>query len=161
MKNSLSTKGFSLIEVVVGSSVCVIILLSLMGTFALQFKLAVANTSKIQAALLEEEGLEAARILRDNGWASNIATLATSTKFYITFDGTTWKATSTKQIIDSTFERSLMIQDVYRNGSKDIVTSGGTYDPDIKKITASVAWLQSGATTTKTLSTYLTNIFNN
>lgn len=119
------------------------------------------NTSKIQAAYLAEEGLEAVRLMRDQSWDNNIATVPTGNEFYLYYDGTGWSATSTSLLIDGYFERVVVLRDVRRDNSQRIVDSGGSVDPNIKKVTVSVSWNSRGATTTRAISTYLANVFNN
>jgi Tfp pilus assembly protein PilV len=154
-------RGFSMIEALIASSICLMVFLGVAIAFRMTVKAAFNNTARLQAAYLEEEGQEAVRILRDNGWTTNIASHSSGTTFYLTWDGSTWNATSTKTYVDSFFERSVVLNDVYRNSSQDIVTNGGTLDPKTKKATVSVLWRENGATTTRSLATYLTNIFNN
>lgn len=161
MNKQIYKKGFTLVEIVVGVAICLIVLIGLMNAFTITLKLSLANTSKIQASFLEEEGLEAARILRDNGWTANIATLTPDTTYYLAYNNNTWQTTSTNSYIDSFFERKIVTSNVNRDSNQNIVSSGGTLDPNIRKITISVSWLSGGATTTKSISTYLTNVFNN
>ncbi|MFA6536660.1 MAG: prepilin-type N-terminal cleavage/methylation domain-containing protein [Candidatus Paceibacterota bacterium] len=153
------SRGFSLLEIVIATAILATVLLGSVGALTLAIKIASANTAKIQAAYLAEEGVEAVRILRDNGWAANIASQASP--FYLSFNGTTWQATSVNQYVDGIFERKVTLSSIYRDGSKKIVWSGGTLDTNAKKITVEVSWLSAGATTTKSISTILANIFNN
>ncbi len=154
-------RGSILIEGVVAAGLALTVIMGAIASFSYLYRLAINNTASTQAAFLEEEGLEAARILRDNGWAANIASQTSGAKVYLHFNGTTWVATSTNIYIDRTFERTIIFADVYRDGNKVIVSSGGTIDPQTKKVTASVAWSARGVTTTRSLSTYLANVFNN
>src|SRR3989344_5170826 len=52
------------------------------------------------------------------------------------------------------------LDDVYRHGGEDI-TESGTLDPDTKKVTVSVSWRAQSGTSTRSLSIYMTNMFNN
>ncbi|HEY4516604.1 MAG TPA: hypothetical protein VJG64_01515 [Candidatus Paceibacterota bacterium] len=153
--------GFVLIEALVASAIVAVVLAGVIGALLLTLRAALGNNAKVQSAFLAEEGLEAVRILRDDSWSANIATHSSGVDFYLAFDGTTWRATSTNAFIDNTFERAVVLEDVYRDGSHDITESGGTLDNNTKKITVSVSLLDHGATTTRALSTYLTNMFNN
>jgi len=153
--------GFALIEALVASAVIALVLAGVVAALLLTLRSALGNTASVQSAFLAQEGIEALRILRDNGWSANIASHPSGVNFYLVFDGTTWQATTTNRSIDGTFERSAALADVYRNGNEDIVQSGGTLDPNTKKVTVSVSWREGGATTTRSLSAYLTNMFNN
>jgi len=113
----------------------------------------------VQASLLLEEGLETARFLRDASWA-NVSVPATGTTYYLTWSGTNWATSTTANVyVDGRFERTLRLDDVYRDGSDDIVPSGGTLDVGTRKATVTVSWWDRTATSTRTISTYLTNIF--
>ena len=98
--------------------------------------------------------------MRDNGWTANIASQTASSTFYISFNGSTWVSTASNTYIDGTFERSVVLYDVYRDGGEDI-TESGTLDPDTKKVTVSVSWRAQSGTSTRSLSIYMTNMFNN
>jgi len=155
------TRGSLLIEAVVAAAIALIVLTGVIGTFSYLLRASASNKQNVQAAFLEEEGLEAARILRDGGWTANIASHTSGTPFYLVFATSTWAATSTDTFVDGVFERKVTLADVYRDSNKNIVANGGTLDPAIKLVTVSVSWLSRGATTTHTLSTYLANVFNN
>ena len=161
MKKHNYKKGSLLIEAVVSVSVALLMLLAIIGTFSLTLRSAIVNSDRAQAAYLEEEGLEIIRILRDDSWNGNIASHSSGTNFYLGFNGTTWKATTTDTYIDNIFERKAVLTDVYRDNNQNIVSSGGTLDTKTKKATISVSWSSAVGTTTKSISTYFTNIFNN
>jgi len=165
MQHPARHRGFSLVEAVIASAICISVLIGVTGAFTLAMRSSLGNTQRMQASFLEEEGLEAVRILRDNGWAANIASLSVNTTYYLAYDSaaSTWKATTTAQLIDGTFTRSFSIYSVNRDGSQNIVVSGGSNHADTKKVTVTVTWRQreGSATSSHSLSTYLTNIFNN
>ncbi len=150
-------RGVGLIEVVVGVGIFVMIIVSLLGAhrFLVRFSGTTSQTAK--AYYLLEEGMEVARILRDANWET-FSGLTSGTPYYLRFSGNTWEATTTPTIIDGTFYRTLTLTDTYRDGNDDIAASG-TLDPDTYLVTATVSWTRGGASTTKALSGYLTNVF--
>jgi len=152
-------QGFTLIEVVITASVFLVVILGVAGSFSSAVRTSIQNVDKVKASFLGEEGLEAVRLLRDSSWTGNIADKTSGAPFYLHFDGVSWTATSTNVLIDEVFERSIVFSDVYRDSSQNIVSTGGTLDPDIKKVTTLISWSYKGATTTRSLSTYLSNIF--
>ncbi len=159
-----SQKGVTLVEAMVGIAIITFVFLSLVGGYDrfLAAELDVQPTTK--AFYLAEEGIEAVKSIRDNSWSTRILTLSTTTTYYLNFSTTTatWTATTTQSTIDSYFYRTLTIADLQRNSStKDIVTSGGVYDPDTKKITVTVSWRNANATSSKSVTTYITNLFSN
>lgn len=158
--NSAKSEGFGLLEVVIGVTIISVSLFSLI--IVLQSAMVIINesTKDIQASFLLEEGVESVRVMRDSGWTSNIAGLATSTSYYFDFNGSTWLVTTSNIYIDGLFERSFVIDDVYRDVNDDIAISG-TLDANTKKVTVYIAWSTKSGTTTKNIATYLTNLFDN
>ncbi len=114
--------------------------------------------NNVQAAYIAEEGLEAMTFMRDNGWTAKIAPLSTSSVYYLAFSNNTWVATTAIQYIDTTIVRTIELDEVKRDGTGEIVTTGGTADPDTRLVTVNVNYFQGHATTTRTMSTYLTNL---
>jgi Tfp pilus assembly protein PilV len=154
-------KGFALVEAVISISILALVLTVLGVVGSSLLKSSLDNNARVQAAYLSEEGLEATRLIRDQGWTANIAPYASGSNFYLHFDGSSWNATSTNIFIDNTFERKVTLTEVRRDSSQHIVSSGGTVDPNIKKVTVSVSWNSRGATSTRSVSTYLANVFDN
>lgn len=161
MKQSFS-RGIELIEVAIGASIILIGVLALISTYNTYVSFSVANSKNIQAALLVNEGFEAVKFIRDSGWNSKIASLSLNTAYYLNWNGTTWTLTTTPQpFIDTIFWRTLTFSSVNRDANNDIASSGGTLDSNTKKVTVSVAFRTSSGTTTKTASTYITNLLGN
>ncbi len=151
-------RGIALIEIVIGAAIISIGILAINSTFNTYIQYALSNQKNAEAAYLLEEGLEAMTLIRDNAW-SNVSNLSTTTTYYLTFSGSAWSTTATAQYVDGVFLRSINVYDVFRDGNSDIAISG-TYDPNIKKITSTVSYWQGKATTTKSMSVYVANIFN-
>ncbi len=136
------SKGMTLVEVVIAASIILGAVLALLAVHSLYIKTALANADRIKSVLLAEEGLEDIRFLRDSSWSVNIANLS---------------ATST--VIDN-FIRTITLSPVYRDANSDIASSG-TSDSNTKLVTSSVSWWAGSATSTKSLSTYITNLYGN
>ena len=142
-KLSKLNKGLSLVEVVIASAIILAAVLVLLGVHSLYLKVALSNSNTVKAAYLAEEGIENVRFLRDSGWTTNISNL-----------------TSTTTSVDG-FVRVVTLATVRRDASGDIVTSGGSIDANTKLVTSSISWWSVTATTTKSISTYLTDIYDN
>ena len=155
--------GMGLIEVVLGAAIVLFVTTSLFSAYVTYFQTGLSNVRRIQGAFLLEEGVEAFRIMRDTSFSTYVFPLSTTTSYRLAFATSTalWQATTSTKFIDGNFDRTLQIADVTRDSGGTIVSSGGTYDPDTKKITISVSWNTSRGTTTKTVPTYLTNLFSN
>ncbi len=153
-------KGFGLIEVVIGSAVLSVALLSISGFFQTTLRASRITEGVVQGDYLLEEGMEAVKIFRDLSYTSNLRNMSTTTTYYFSWSGTNWATTTVNTFIDGKFERKFTLADVKRDANQDIAALG-TYDPDIKLVTVSVAWRDTVGTTTRSIQTYVTNIFNN
>jgi len=66
--------------------------------------------------------------------------------------------TTTPEIVDGVFWRTVRVYEVMRDMNDDIVSSGGTIDPDTLLLRSDVSWDWRGATSTTGYSAYITNI---
>jgi hypothetical protein len=157
----MRTKGFGIIEILIGSAIIVTGILALIESYTIYFKYALANDRNVQAAFLAEEGLEATTYLRDMGWTANIVPLTPGTIYYLTWDSTNsyWKSTTTPQYVDGIFLRKITVDNVYRDISDKIVDSG-TLDPNTKKVTVTLEYFQGHGITTSSMMTYIANFYD-
>ena len=156
--------GFGLLEIVIAASIISGTLFSLAFVFLISDKLVAESSSKIRANFIAEEGLEALRLLRDASWSSNLAGLGVGTNYYLSFNtiSSVWSVgTSNPGYVDGLYARTVTVENVNRDANDDIVSGGGTSDPDTKKFNVAVAWSARTGTTTVTVSTYLTDMFDN
>lgn len=155
-------KGFTFVELVVGIAILSLSFVGLIAVYNKYVQIAIKTTPTVQASYLLEEGVEVMKLLRDTSWTSRIAPLSTTTTYYLAFSTSTnaWTSTTTASLVDSTFARTVQVYDMKRDTNSDLSTTTGSYDPNTKLITVSVAW-SYGATTTKSVSTYITNLFGN
>ncbi|MES2436478.1 MAG: hypothetical protein V4519_00545 [Patescibacteria group bacterium] len=162
MQRHFRNRGMGLIEIVIGSAIIVTGILSLISAFGMYISYALAHQRNVQAAYLAEEGLEAVTYLRDKSWTTNVQPLSTTTTYYLAWDTSAayWKATTTMQYIDAEFLRTFAITDVVRDSNGRIATTG-TYDADTKKITVNLSYREGKATTTKSMTTYIADIYSN
>lgn len=151
-----SKQGFSLVEVVVSAAIMLVCVLALLTIHNLYLKNALDNTYSAKAAYLAEEGLEAMRYLRDDSWSGNISSLSDNFPYGVSLVGGVWKTGSTTAV--DVFDRTITLGPVYRDVSGDIVSAGGSLASTTRLVTSSVSWSNRGATSTITLSTYLTNL---
>lgn len=158
-KNSNKNLGFGLIEIVVGSAIFALSILGISSYYQQALQVSQKTGKFVQAGFLLEEGMEIAKYFRDTSW-TNISGLTPGTTYHLSWDGSTWATSTTNIFVDGIFERTFVIDNVNRDSNDDIVSSGGTLDAGTKKATVSVSWNERGATTTKTISTYLTDFLN-
>ncbi len=153
-------KGFGMIETVVGLAIMIVVLFAVLQSYNYYLRFAFSHRYDVKAALLAEEGVEAVKFLRDSSWSKNIGGLQTGTLYSLVFDGQSWATTTTSLYIDGIFDRTFKVDSVYRNSDDDISTSG-VLDPGTVRLTVNVSYNSNFGTTTKSISTYITNLFDN
>ncbi|MDO8564681.1 MAG: hypothetical protein Q7R88_01670 [bacterium] len=153
-------RGISLVEVVIGTALILLSLVGLTGAYSFYLRAGLRNTDTLKAAFLLEEGVEAAVLLRDSAW-SNLSSLSPNTPYHLFWTGSSFVTTTTVQIIDGTFTRTVALYPVYRRDSdKDIVASTSpeskAIDAGIKEVVVSVTGPNG---LSKELRTHLANLF--
>ncbi len=154
--------GQLLVEVLVGMGIGVLLIMAGIAMIVPALKTNTHVTSVQTGSTLANELLDNVRVWSEGDW-NNVLALATGTAnqyYLVTASSPFTVATGTETLVISTttYTRSFYVSDVYRDGSGNITTSGGTYDPSTKQITAVYGWTNSA---TDTLSTYLTRNRNN
>lgn len=147
------------VEILVAISIIAVAVLAAMAVAQKSIHVSRQAVHMNQAGFLLEEGAEAVRIVRDNGWA-NVSSLTLGTNYYPTFSGGTWTLSATANTV-GIFTRRVTLASVNRdNSTSDIVSSGGTLDTGTKLVTVTVSWPEGGTTITKTLQFYIMDIFS-
>ena len=121
-----------------------------------------SSVARVQAGMLTEEGSAAIINLRNVSW-QNIALLENNVPYRLFWDQTDglWKTTSYANLIDGKFDRTVTFYPVSRDASTfDIVSSGGVFDVGTRKFVVSVTWNDDNGTTTKSVTSYVHNVFN-
>lgn len=153
-------RGIGLIEGVVAVAIVGTAFVALVGAFHLFLRAGLRTTPALKGLFLLEEGLEAVRSVRDRGWQTDITPLPLNTAHYLTFSGSQWTlATTPAPYVDGTYDRSVILAPVSRDGDGRIVSSGGTPDDGTRQVTVNISWWSGNATTTKTASLYITDLF--
>ena len=156
------TRGISLIEALIGLGILVTVLVGLVVSFQVFFRVSLTNTEKIQGAFLLEEGIEIVRFLRDESWSTHIATVTVNTDYYPTFSGSTWTLTTTPTTTNS-FTRKVTLHDVFRRDSDSVIVASTS--PDTKTLDVNTKFVTVMVITPRAaemeLSTYITNLFAN
>ncbi len=157
-------KGSLLIEVLVATSIIATSVIAALGVFGTMAHLAYRNTARIQASFLADEGIEAVKSLRNASWNTNIKNLTIGTKYYLYWNNHSWNINGTSTLIDNQFLRYFTLSNIYRDSSFDIVastTSGSSIDTDMRGISMKIDWTDEVGTSTKSIDTYLYNLFAN
>ncbi|PIS39155.1 MAG: hypothetical protein COT33_03460 [Candidatus Nealsonbacteria bacterium CG08_land_8_20_14_0_20_38_20] len=159
-KGNKSGGGLTVVELLVVIAISTVALTSFLGLVSFSFGISVLIKHTDQANALAQEIMEAVRNFRDGtDWnATGLGKLATSTDYFPQATSTPkiWQLIPGKETVDI-FERKVVFEDVRRDGDDNIVASGGTFDPDTKKVTVNVSWSEKGEIRQIKLVTYLTN----
>lgn len=155
-KKQTNKRGVALVEVLIGVSLITIVV-AFVGLAVTQFvntrNVILSDTKKMYLA---EEGYEIVRYLRDENW-SNISNLTNNTYYFLQVSTTTLSIGGSSELIDGVYNRSFLVQPVYRNNSGSIVAANGAgaaLDSDTKKLIVYV----SDVNGTTSVSALLTNL---
>lgn len=154
-----NNSGITVVEVLISAAVLLIFIGAMSSVYTTFITVSSNGTENIKSYYLAEEGVEAIKTLRNESWSSGIETLSTTTTYYLSWSGSVWQATSVEQALDG-FYRTFSITDAFRDGDDDLAQSG-TFDPNTRKVQVDVAWWDGSATSTRSIETYITNIFDN
>lgn len=154
-------KGFSIVEIILITVIMGGTFVSIFTLFSLALVNAGIRAQATTANFLAQEALEAARNFRDGtNWGTNgLATLTLSSDYHPTQTGAPaqWTLAAGAETISGVFTRKIVFREVQRDAADNIVTTGGTVDPDTRKATATVSWTERGRTHQVELQTYFTN----
>lgn len=148
-------RGFSVVEVIVAMGLFVVGLTAVAVSVFGGFSSARTGDEDTRAWFFAQEGIEAVRSIKRQGWQY----LIPGTYGLQPAGGSSrWTFTGTEDLNDK-FLRRVTIQEVRRDGSGNIVASGGTVDPATFKVISNVTWdfTIPGQQKTMTLTTYLTH----
>lgn len=164
MNFNKKNKGSLLIEVLIAAAIISTSVLASLGVFGTMARLQYRNTARIQASFLADEGIEAAKTLRNASWNTHIQNLTIGSKYYLYWNNHSWNVNASTTLIDGQFSRYFKLSNVYRDLSFDIVastTSGALIDTDMRGMTMYVEWVDEAGTSSKSIETYLYNLFAN
>lgn len=156
-----NSKGISIIELLVATTVLAITLASLLNLAV--FSLRNSNIAKetVRAKNIGEGTMEAVRNFRDGtNWNSGgLNSLTAGISYHPEKSAETpqkWTLAEGQETIDD-FSRKVAFNIVQRDTNGNIVESGGIDDPDTKKVTVTVLWTEKEKTRQLEIITYLTN----
>lgn len=149
LKNRL--KAISTIELLTAVSVFAIVATMGYQVFSSSIRTVQYAQDYAQAELLARDLLELTTAMRNEDWNALAAG-----EYYFTESGGDYSFTAGTETVGK-FTRSVTISTVERDGSGDIVASGGTVDTDIYKATAVVTWSFNTINFNVTLNQYLSN----
>ena len=152
------SKGVGLVEIVIVLAVVGVGFLAIISFLIFSRGVTFQVARSTEATALAEEAIEAVRGMRDEGWASNIAPLTSGATYYPVVAADKWTLSTTNPgPISNLYTRTVVVENVGRDGNDDIVSSGGVNDPNTRKVTATVSWTESTQSKQVVLTTYITN----
>lgn len=162
-----NTKGIGLVEILIVTAVLGVGFLAVISflIYSRGVTFQVARTT--EATTIAEEGIEAVRSMRDEDWGNNIVPLISGNTYYPVVSGVNpddkWTLTTAPQpLIDNLYTRTVVVENVGRDGSDDIDPSGGgNPDSNTKKVTVTVTWTENGRNKQVQLVAYITNLLSN
>ncbi len=130
-----SEVGATLVEVLVAIGLTAVMLPTMATALITSHAGRATSQQQLKATALVHEAAEAVRTARDQDWTS----VSTDGVYHPTISGSAWALTSGSEITDG-LTRTVTITTAERDGSGNLVASGGTPDPATKHITVEVTW---------------------
>ncbi len=153
MKKILQKKGFALVEVFLAIAIFAIFATGIFYLSLDTVRRDIKVNLNTEALLYTQEGIEAVRNIRDKNYL-----LLTNGDKGLSLVAGSWEFIAAPEDVNGFYSRTITIEDVYRDESGDIDTEGLYFDPDTKKITSEVSWLQGGIIPKSiSLTSYLSN----
>jgi len=138
---AIKSSGYIFIEILIAIALISMVFVVLLGLSFQSVNLSSSIQKKTQADAYVREELEELRSFRDGTtWTSNgLGTVTVGQNYYLTFNSGTnkYQLNSGTETV-SGFTRSLVFNQVQRDGSGTIVSSGGTVDTNTMKATATI-----------------------
>ena len=155
IKKNQQQNGITIIEILIGTSILTLVLAFISYTLLLFLDTSDLALEQTQALYLAEEGQELMRYLRDENWQT-IADLTEGSAYYFDIATSTISLSSTPEVIDGTFTRAIVVDELRRDGDDDFVESGGTIDNGGRVVTVTVSWDSRDVV----LTSILTNLYD-
>lgn len=153
--------GFIIIEAVIGVVLASIFLTAFLALNAQAIKFNQANISNFEADMYLNELIEVTKDLEQSDWCELTKPICSSGPCHPdSGSAPEWELLfGTESLESNKFNRSVIISEVYRNQlafPNNIVTGLGILDPNTKKITAQITWVD-GSHSSIILETYAYN----
>lgn len=158
MINFKQQGGQSLIELLIVMAIAAIIFPTLLASFFASRQGKAQQEQRLQAVAYLKEAQEAVRVVREQGWPT-LTSFTIGQPYHPSINGNTWTLSpGAEQLNNGTINRKVIINNVYRDGSGAIASSG-TLDPSTKQVMFYV-WWQTPTPYTMSSTLYLTRYSN-
>lgn len=144
-------RAFTLVEVILSMAILTVFIGAALSLFLSTMSGNRLQSEYARALYLAQEGLEAARAIRD----ANYFLLTDGT--YGLAAGPVYRFGAAPEIIDTIFERRIIVAPAYRDGTGALADIG-TLDPEVKKVTSriTISALAGGVPRDVSLESYIT-----
>lgn len=132
------TKGFTLLELSLAIMIFAIVAAGVALPIIGNHLGALENEKNLAANTVLTESWEAVRAIRNNDW-NNV----TNGTHGLRNLGGYWEFSGGSDSLQSGFTRTIIVSDIQRDASGDLVDSGGTVDLDSKKVVIQISWQPS------------------
>lgn len=151
-------RGLALVELLLAIAILGTISVSALASIIGSWSTNRLSSLALQAEQYAQEGIEAARSLRNRGWSAPfLATNCTGGCGLSLGTGWSWLGASDTE---NGMTRVVTVTPAQRDGNGDFVASGGTPDSDAQRVESEVTWSPGpGRNNTYSLVTYLTNFY--
>lgn len=154
MKILKNKKGFSVLEIILASTLFLIMAIAISSLLAQTYQSNRGGNEQTVASQYAAEGIDAIRSIKNR----DFTLLANTSGSGISIVGGVWAFSGTSTIFDNEYIRTVAITDVYRDVNGNIVSTGGTLDSSTKRASSTVVWSPTpGKTNSVVLTSYFTN----
>jgi Tfp pilus assembly protein PilV len=160
MKNSF-IKGISIVEIVIAAGIIATSVIGIVGAVQVYLKIVYQNTRETQAVLLLDETAEALQYLRDVSFDTNIESTVANTTYTTYWNGTAYQLATSTISLPYDMTRTITFENIRRDSSDQIVSSGGTVDSNTKKAVITISWPYKEETKTLTSEVLIHNTYAN
>lgn len=156
-------RGFALIEAIVGIGIALTLLVTMTMLIVQATHISRAGKDRFIALLYLREAIEISKDLEQSNWdlIANAASVC-ATICHPEASSSAWTLVAGNETLDGgTYTRFIRAFPVFRNQltfPNIIVESGGVFDPNTKKVSATIAWQNAAGPHTMSLETYIYNL---
>ncbi len=152
-----------MVEIIVSAALILVIGGAAVAAWTQYLQVTTRSTNLTKAALLTDEAGEVLVMLRDTSWTSEIASRTLGTTHYLSWGTTSYSLGTTTVPFQSqdNYAVKLIMSAVNRDGSRNVVSSGGTVDTNTRKVQIDVVPITATSTVISTSELLLHNVYSN
>ena len=132
---SINNRGQSLVELLIAIGLAAILIPAIFAGIGVSREGRAQHDQRVEAVSKLKSAQEAVRSIAERNWTW----IPSNGTYHPVISGNSW-ILSAGPIIENGFTTTIVIDDVYRDGSGSIVSSGGDIDLSTKKVITTVSW---------------------